>query len=74
MSKVEQESRIQQVRGSLSAFDNPGPAAYAAGAGMFPLVVLSSILLTRDLLDSSAIQDDRDTSGDEDDSEESEEE
>ena len=34
MSKVEQESRIQQVRGSLSAFDNPGPAAYGAGAGM----------------------------------------
>ena len=74
MSKVEQESRIQQVRGSLSAFDNPGPAAYAAGAGM--LLPLSSCLAfpTHDLLDSSAIQDDRDTSGDEEDSEESEEE
>ncbi|KAL8797162.1 MAG: hypothetical protein Q9195_000629 [Heterodermia aff. obscurata] len=56
MSKVEQETRIQQVRSNLSTFDNPGSAAYAPGADM------------------SAIQDDRDTSGDEDDSEESEEE
>lgn len=35
MSKVEQENRIQQVRGSLSAFDNPGSGIYAAGAGMY---------------------------------------
>lgn len=73
MSKVEQETRIQQVRGSLSAFDNPGSAAYAHGAGMqFAFSELAS--LANLIPDSSAIQDDRDTSGDEDDSEESEEE
>lgn len=71
MSKVEQENRIQQVRGSLSAFDNPGPAAYATRAGMFS-VSPQVAFPTHSPLDSNAVQDD--SSGDEEDSEESEEE
>lgn len=73
MSKVEQENRIQQVRGSLSAFDNPGSAIYAAGAGMY-LHSLEAASSTNILQDTSAIQEGGDTSGDDDDSEESEEE
>ena len=73
MSKVEQETRIQQVRGSLSAFENPGSAAYAPGAGTYSLFTKRACPVDTNS-DSSAIQDDRDTSGDEDDSEESEEE
>ena len=73
MSKMEQETRIQQVRGSLSAFENPGPASFAAGAGMSLLPPVTAPP-SHSPTDSSAIQEERDTSGDEEDSEESEEE
>ena len=73
MSKVEQENRIQQVKGSLSAFDNPGSASYASGAGTY-FARTRAAPTAHSFVGSSAVQDDRDTSGDDEDSEESEEE
>lgn len=77
MGKTEQESKIKQLENLQAKFTNPGSAErsieYPAASGMYPLSLMSNCQTTYRSLDTNAVQD-NDTSGDDDDSEESEEE
>ena len=77
MGKNEQESKIKQLESMQAKFSNPGSVErsieYPAVPGMYPLSFLSLPNITYKSLDASVTQD-HDTSGDEEDSEESEEE
>ena len=77
MGKTEQESKIKQLESTKARFTNPGSVErsieYPAAPGMYPLSPMSVPDSTHGPLDTSAVQD-RDTSGDEEVSEESEEE
>jgi len=77
MGKTEQESKIKQLESLQAKFTNPGSAErsieYPAAPGMYPLSLMSGRETTYGSLDTYAVQE-NDTSGDDDDSEESEEE
>lgn len=77
MGKTEQESKIKQLENLQAKFTNPGSAErsieYPAAPGMYPLSLRSIRETAHRSLDTNAVQE-HDTSGDDDDSEESEEE
>jgi len=77
MGKTEQESKIKQLESLQAKFTNPGSAErsieYPAAPGMYPLSPISVREITYGSSASNAVQE-NETSGDEDDSEESEEE
>lgn len=77
MGKNEQESKIKQLESLQAQFTNPGSVEqsieYPAAPGRDPFSKSPIFELTNRVLDSNVVQH-NDTSGDESDSEESEEE
>lgn len=74
MSKTEQEARIEQVKGNLSAFQNPGSDenSHSRKSPCCRGPTIRRVILMTNADNTAAPA--NDTSGDEDDSEESEEE